>query len=698
MNMQKQGQEGKENKKETSPAEMWIEVYSDIHDDIFDYKIVKPVPSEWIEKNIYLTKDVSRFSGYFKYDVSPYTREVVNRLNPADPTRVVSIMKCAQSGFTQGVIIPGMMYVISENPDSMLFMAGDKELAKNSIRTRFDPVMQSSGLSDLIRPSVIRKKNQRTGDTDFSKEYAGGNLIVEGTQNADKMRQFSVKTVFADDWEAAPRADKKEGSVRKLIEGRQTSYGNLAKTFYVSTPAVQQTSNIEPVYELGDQRKWNWKCPSCKTYIPIEWRVKMINEDGYGGIQYELTETVRLKKGSVHYKCQNCEGKIKETSKYDLNLKGKWIPTKEPKIDYYVSYLLNALVIPPGFIGWNDLVNEWLEANPQGQKVDADKLKVFMNIRLGQTWLEIGETPRINQLMKNTSNYLPNIVPTETCKKDGNKRIAMLSLACDLNGIMQHGLEDVRLDYEVMAHTSTGATYSVNHGSIGTFKRSRDRTKSEKRNDSNRIKWTYMHGQKYSVWDKLTKLIKKDWKTEEDGKTMRIAITVIDVGYFTRLAKDYIESFEFEEEVVLGVKGSVEIDYRRTNKDTQKIRKSREQKNLYIIEVNQMKDELSSLIKLRPSSDNYQPEGFMNFPQPNKGKYTMSSYFSHYEGERRVENVKDGQVIGFKWEKKNSQSQNHFWDVRIYNNAAKDIFIDLLKRSDRKLKDLTWQEFCLMTE
>ena len=322
---------------ENNSSEIWNELYDEIHDDIYDYKIIKPIPSEWVEENIYLTKDISRFSGPFKYDRSPYTREVINFLHPGDPTRAIAIMKCAQSGFTQGLIIPGMAYIISQNPDSMLFMAGDKELAKNSIRTRFDPVMQNSGLHKLIRPNVVRKRNQRTGDTDFSKEYAGGNLIIEGTQNADKMRQFSVKYVFADDWEAAPRADKKEGSTRKLIEGRQTSFGNQAKTAYVSTPAVKQTSNIEPVYLLGDQRKWNWECPGCKVYIPMEWRTPMIhdNEKGneYGGIKYELNEKGRLIKESVHYKCQNCGHEIKENLKYDLNLKVKWITTEEPKIE-----------------------------------------------------------------------------------------------------------------------------------------------------------------------------------------------------------------------------------------------------------------------------------------------------------------------------------------------------------------------------
>jgi len=233
--------------------------YFEIHEKIYSFKTVKEIPSTWVEQNIYLTSDMSRYQGRFSYEVSPYSKEIMDTLSPDSPVQMVAVMKCAQSGLTMGVIMPGLCYIISEAPAGVLFMAGDKDLAKNSVRTRLDPMIQNASLSHLIRPNVIRKKNQRTGDTDFSKEFAGGQIIVEGTKNADKMRQFSVKYIFADDWEAAPTKDKDEGSIRKLVEGRATSFGNMAKIYYISTPAVKQTSNIEPVYEMGDQRKWHWE-------------------------------------------------------------------------------------------------------------------------------------------------------------------------------------------------------------------------------------------------------------------------------------------------------------------------------------------------------------------------------------------------------------------------------------------------------
>ena len=513
---------------------------------------------------------------------------------------------------------------------------------------------------------------------------------MEGTQNADKMRQFSVKYIFADDWEAAPTKDKDEGSIRKLVEGRATSFGNMAKIFYISTPAVKQTSNIEPVFELGDQRKWHWKCPHCGEYIPVEWRVE-VGKDKFAGIKWTMLEDGKLNEKSVHYECQKCSGKIFYEEKFQLNQTGKWIPTAIPARPYYRSYYMNALIIPPGFTSWIDLVYEWLEANPSSGQVDIEKLKTFKNIRLGQTWTETGESPRIHELMKNTRSYAPGTVPDETCYDDGNGKIIMLTLECDLNVIMESGNEDVRMDWEVVAHSAAGVTYSVDQGSIGTFKRDRDKSKKEKEQDMDRERWTANHGMPKSIWPELRWLMEKDWICES-GEIKKVAISGVDTGFMTNLCNDFIK--QNDDLIVVGIKGQTEKDFRSSQKDTPRVRQSRQESFLYILESNLLKDEMAAYMKLQKGNDDFMPPGFMNFPQQQDGKYTMKNYFSQFESEHRVEDKKNDQVVGFKWEKRNSQVQNHFWDVKIYNLALTYIYLDIFKKADSRIKQaLTWTDF-----
>lgn len=673
-------------------AELLKRAYFEIHDRIYNYKVVKENPSDWVEKNVYLTGDLSRYQGYLKYELTPYSRELIDNLSSSSPVEMMAVMKCAQSGISKSVIYSGICYIISETPAPILFTAADVELAKLSVRTSLDPMLELSGVSKLIRPNVIKKKNQRSGDTDFSKEFSGGSLIALGVNNPNKWRQYSVKYIFADDWEAAPRSDKKEGSVRSLMENRATSFGTTKKLFYISTPAIKQTSNIEEVYNLGDKRKWHWECPHCKTYIPMEWQIKK-EDGGYSGIKWELDERGELIKESVHYECQNCNGKIFEKEKPILNNSGMWIPTVTPKRENFRSYQLNALVIPPGFTSWVDLVYQWLDAYPPNDVVDEDKLKAFVNTRLGQTWEEKGTTPRVTELMQNTRSYEVGVVPDQTIDKDGNGKVIMISLACDLGGVMEQYNEDVRLDWEIIAHTSTGVTYSINHGSIGTFKRSRKKSRSERENDTERVKWTYSHGMPNSVWGKLKEVI-EDNLIGQSGDAYNIDVAVIDTGHFTRLAYEFIDSEN--NPFIVGIKGYAEDEYRRLTKDTPIIMRSRERQKLYILQVNQLKDILASNMKLRVGMDGYQPSGFMNFPQPENGKYTMRNYFEHYEGEHRTEVKKGDTVIGYQWKKKNSSVENHFFDIAGYNIAAREIYIEVLRRNSKKYSKLTYEDYVIL--
>ena len=675
--------------------EIILKSYQKIHDKIYNFKIIKELPSKWIENNIYLTGDISRFTGYFKYDVSPYTREVVDCLAPNSPVEMVAVMKCAQSGFTQGVIIPGIAYIISENPAPILYTAADVDLVKLSIRTRLDPVLNNSGLSHLIRPNVVKKKNQRSGDTDFSKEFAGGSLTALGVNNPAKWRQYSVKYIFADDWESAPRSDKKEGSTRSLMENRATSFGTMKKLFYISTPLIKQGSNIEEVYLMGDQRKWHWNCEHCNTFIPMEWQIK--KDDGtYAGIKWELNDKGELIEDSVHYECQNCGGKIYEKDKVRYNLKAKWIPTTIPKRANYRSYQLNALVIPPGFTSWVDLVYKWLEACPPNETVDTAKLKSFLNTQLGQTWEDKGTKVKASELMSNTRNYKIGLIPDKTCIDDGNGRIALITLSCDINGIMNDQIEDVRLDWEIVAHTSKGHRYHVNHGSIGTFKRGRSKSKDEKNDDSSREKWTANHGLRNSIWDVFDNLV-SNGISSESGDIYNVGLTLIDNGFATKAVNQYVEIKNSP--FVLTAKGYAEDEYRKLTKDTPIIKRSRENNKLYILQVNQLKDILAADMKLKSGMDGYQPSGFMNFPQPEQGKYTMRSYFNHLEAEIRVPFERDGVEVGFAWRKKQSSVENHFLDVNVYYLAAKEIFIDVLRKmGGSKYNSLTWEKFIELTD
>lgn len=683
--------------------EAWKGTLRDINSDIFKHSMVKPLPSVWVEANIILPSNTSKMSGPFSYDWTPYWREPVNHLHETSPVRYVSILKSVQCGCTASVVIPGLLYLIAVDPTNMAFTAGDLQLAKKTIEERLDTILRESHLDDLIRPHAVKKGNQRTGDTAASKEFAGGTLTIGGTGSATFFRYWSAQIGFIDDFETAPRDIQGEGGVRSLMDGRQNSYGSSAKTYFISTPNITGTSNINDQYLLGTQKKWNWPCWNCGAFMRMDWSMKL--EDGsFAGMIWRLDTKNHLIKESVAFRCPHCGEVTQEKEKYDLNKHGIWISTvTEPVEELHESYSMNAIIQPPGFTGWVALVQKWLAANPFGQKPIVGLLKPFMNLQLGLPFEEFGKEVNVSKLMENTRKYLPGVIPDKTCRDDGNGEIIMITMSCDLNGLV----DDARLDWEILAHSQTGATYSINHGSIGTFMRTRDKNAADKLEDETRMKWTYSHNSvtiydgnrvNNSVWNELEEVIKAIYPAEADTDGRDIKITVIDTGFFEKLVMEFIVRMQDEGYFVYGVKGRVERPYRLLLKDTKSVvRSSEKPKQLYIIEVDQIKDELSQFMDLREGEDGAsQPGGFMNYPEPNDGKYTMNDYFKHYEGERRTEVKEKGnpeKIIGYKWEKKHSMSQNHFWDVRVYNLAAPLVYLDLVRQSDPKYKLYSWEDF-----
>jgi phage terminase large subunit GpA-like protein len=357
---------------------------------------------------------------------------------------------------------------------------------------------------------------------------------------------------------------------------------------------------------------------------------------------------------------------------------GQWQPTAIPSRPDWKSYHLSALYSPPGFFDWTHYARQWLLIFPGSGMVKESSLQVFNNLVLGLTYEQ--RKKEVNSLLisKNLRDYERNIIPSDLSVKDGNGKIMLLTCACDLNGME----EDARLDYEILSHSANGSTYSIDHGSIGTFQRGLGA--------ENREKWTYYHGMYNSVWDEFRKVLLKDYPTST-GEIMKIAIAGVDTGYFKQLAYQFIDE-GVTGSFLIGMKGDSEEKRRNISADTPIFKESRERLGMYLVQTNQIKDTLSELMKLKYQHGFPQPSGFMNYPTPSDGRYTYQ-YFDQYEGESRKPILSaTGIEIAYQWEKKTQQSKNHFWDCRVYNLALRDIFVKIISKSIGK--SITWAEFC----
>lgn len=660
--------------------------YEDQLRDILDFSVyylsdIKP--SDWVEANRVMSSEVSAVEGPFRYDYTPYLREVIDRLSPNDPARIIAVMKGAQIGFSAGVIESGIGYIISENPGKILLLTGHSDLSEEAMNN-IDAMIESCGLRPLIRPNTIKAKNSRTGDTTKRKEFPGGSLIAGSASNHKLLRQRSMRFGFIDDYDAAKKASKESGSTNTMIEQRFASYFEKMKLMLISTPELKATSNIEPAFLKGDQRRFHIQCPHCNEAIALYWSVKLKggSDKQKAGMTWELDENGKLKEGSVGYICQECGRFFDDSRKSDLIRGGEWRPMAEPSEVGYYSYHISALYAPPGMYDWQFYVRKFIEANPKGQPRKEDLHKAFVNLVLGETYDQQGRENDANAIQSNIRTYKIGTVPEKIAEQDGNGMIMMLTCACDLNGTE----DDARLDYEIVAWSETQASYSIKHGSIGTFIPREGAMKVKK----DRARWTYKHNKSNSVWPELETVLATIFETDA-GRKMKIILTGVDTGHYTSHAYAFIEGTKSN---VIGLKGNKEDQYRKFVADTAIFKPALERTKLFLLDVNLIKDNLSDAMRLNwdPDTGEPQPPGFMNYPEPSGGLYLYDNFFKHYQAEHRVIEHKDGDSIASKWVKTDTNQQNHFWDVYVYNIALRDIWAYLVLKLS-PLKKGNWADF-----
>lgn len=617
-------------------------------------QISRMLPSAWVEANIVMGKP---FPGPFRYRRTPYVREMIDILSPDCPCWGCAVKKGAQIGISSGLIIPGICWKIANNPGNTSLSVGAPDLISKAM-DKLDAGIDSSGIRKLISPQAKRARNNKTGDTSKQKDFPNGFVMIWYAGNHKNIRQVDLETQFNDDFVAIKKSSSESGSSKKKLDQRSAAYADTKKIFDISTPELVG-SNIDEAYEKGDKRRWLIPCPCCNDFITIDWTIPSLKVPGkMAGITWQLKENGQLDKATVGYICPLCDGFFDDRNKQEWLNKGEWVPFAVSKLEGYRSYHISALYAPIGMDGWDKYINDYIEANPPGQPRKEDLWHTFMNECLGESYTPDSAGINSGDLEKNIRGYSIDTVPDAISMADGNGHIVMLTLSCDLGGRyigdqLKSGYDDARLDWELIGHAESGGTYSLNHGSIGTFTNAYLGKK-----DAGRELWSYDLSKPNNVWKALDVIRVRKYSIDGGKTHMEIQITGIDSGFADHHVFSYIESRRATGKIV-ALKGEKENRPVAVGIDKKHWKYSASRENQFIIQVGHIKDKLRSRVGLVWDRNHKQPAGLLNFPQRVAGKYEKDNYFAHFEAEHRKIDEKKGTFI---WEKKTSNVQNHMWD------------------------------------
>ncbi|SHN78435.1 phage terminase large subunit family protein, partial [Oceanicella actignis] len=325
--------------------------------------------SEWADRHRWLSSRASAEPGRYRTDRTPYMRAIMDALSPGHPAQRVVFQKAAQVGATEAGN-NWIGFVIHHAPGPMLAVQPTVELAKRNSRQRIDPLIEESpALKERVRPARARD----SGNTQLSKDFPGGVLVMTGANSAVGLRSMPARYVFLDEVDAYPASADEEGDPVGLAEARSLTFAHRRKVFLVSTPTIRGVSRIEREYEASDQRRFFVPCPHC------------------GAMQWLRFERLRWEKGkpeTTAYHCDACDEPIQEQHKPAMLSLGEWRPTAEARDARTVGFHLSALYSPPGWKSWADIARD-KEAAAGSDEAE----RVFRNTVLGETWIETGDAP-----------------------------------------------------------------------------------------------------------------------------------------------------------------------------------------------------------------------------------------------------------------------------------------------------------------
>ncbi len=340
--------------------------------------------SEWADAHRFLSQTASGEPGPWRTERTPYLKEIMDCLSPANPVEKVVFMKGAQIGGTEAGN-NWIGYVIHHAPGPMLAVQPTVEMAKRWSKQRIASLIDST---PVLRERVKEARARDSGNTVQSKEFTGGILVMTGANSAVGLRSMPVRYLFLDEVDAYDFDVDGEGDPVSLASQRTITFANR-KIFLVSTPTIQGLSRIELEYDASDRRRWWVPCPECAEHQVLEEKHLQWPKD---------------RPEEAMYFCAHCGVAIPSHRKPWMNARGQW-RADAPGVGKSAGFHLSGLNSP--WLTWAQIAERKAAAK------DDAAMKVYVNTIEARTWAESGEAPEWQRLYDRREDYRIGEIPED---------------------------------------------------------------------------------------------------------------------------------------------------------------------------------------------------------------------------------------------------------------------------------------------
>jgi phage terminase large subunit GpA-like protein len=345
---------------------------------------------QWSDQYMIIPKD-SGANEYGKYRTSrtPHARQVMRALSDDHPCKRVALMGASQMLKTQ-VGLNWFAASVHQSPGNFLWILPTGKLAKRT-STR---IAKTIAAVPELTERVASPRSRDSVNTLDTKEYIGGALFIVTAGAAANLSEVPARRVLFDEVDRAEANVNGEGDPVALAEARQTTFERNRKAYYPSSPTITGESIIEKLYLRGTQHIALADCVHCGHAQPLEFERLILSDDGQNAL----------------YPCMECGACMTETDKNRMFGRGAW-SEGVPGDGETVSFTINALFLPYGWLPWIALVREYGKAKAKLEEGSEESMIAFYNTRLARCWERSKEQTKYDALMLRAEDYRLGRVP-----------------------------------------------------------------------------------------------------------------------------------------------------------------------------------------------------------------------------------------------------------------------------------------------
>ncbi|MFC5548185.1 phage terminase large subunit family protein [Massilia aerilata] len=343
----------------------------------------------WADRYMIIPKESgANESGKYRTSRTPHARAVMEALSDSHWCKVVALMGASQMLKTQ-VGLNWFCASVHQSPANFLWILPTGKLAKRTSAR----VSKTIAAVPEVRERVAAPRARDSVNTLDTKEYIGGSLHIVTAGAAANLSEIPARRVLFDEVDRAENNVNGEGDPVALAKARQTTFERNRKSYFPSSPTVVGQSIIEHLFKQGTQQEALAECVHCGHAQPLVF--ERLQQDDAGQAIYPCIDC-----GAMHY----------ETDKNRMFARGLW-SDGVPGDGETVSFTINAMFAPYGWLPWIALLREYRAAKAKLEEGDQELMITFYNTRLARCWERKKEQTKASELSARAESYKLGTVP-----------------------------------------------------------------------------------------------------------------------------------------------------------------------------------------------------------------------------------------------------------------------------------------------